>query len=301
MLITASWVEDLKTELGLTGVDQVWGDRPSWYFWVTDAPGVFHLEFDGADVVTAETGVFYKADFILKCYPYPHHSVFKRFSSLEKALVRSPFFDGTHSPAFEYREQIPPDLFNIAMMEITADSTGQIIGFGFETFDLLRTVCLQDTVRRCPGLNRGYVLKAGAVDRNVPALHIAYPFFGRMVCLYAYAAGHSPARIQLTRRQGFEFGLDAKTVRFISSKKIQNYRYGLWFHPLNKFQKGEMDTMPTMTSNESEKMIYDRTFHCGHFHPSEAEKVLPEPLDDRWWAMAHTRYASHLTSCCGCS
>lgn len=300
-MITASWIENLKAELGLTGVAQVWGDRPSWYFWVTDAPGVFHLEFDDADAVTTETGAFYTADFILKCYPYPHHSLFKAFSSLEKALVQSPFFDDTHSPTFEYREQIPPDLFNIATMEITVDSTGQIIRFGFETFDLLRTVCLHDTVRSYPELSRRYTLKGGTVDRNVPALHIGYPFFGRMMCLYAYATGKTPARIQLARCRGFEFGLDAEAVRFIPSNKIQNYRYGVWFHPLNKFQTGNPDKMPATISIEAEKILYDRAFHCGHFHPSPAEKVLPVPLDNRWWALAHARYKSHLTSCCGCS
>jgi len=301
LLITASWIENLKTELGLTGVAQVWGDRPSWYFWVTDAPGVFHLEFANADTVTTETGTFYTADFIIKCYPYPRHSLFKTFSSLEKALVQSPFFDNTHSPAFEYREQLPPDLFNIATMAITVDASHQIIRFGFETFDLLRTVCLHDTVRRHPELNQRYTLKAGTVDRNVPAMHIGYPFFGRMLCLHAYAAGKTPARIQLARRRGFEFGLDSETVRFIPSNIIQHYRYGVWFHPLSKFQTGDPDQLPATTSNEAEKILYDRAFPCGHFHPSQAEKELPLPLDDRWWALAHARYASHLTSCCGCN
>lgn len=300
-MITTSWVENLKTELGLNGVSQVWGDRPSWYFWVTNAPGVFHLEFDDADVLTTKTGTFYMADFIIKCYPYRGHSLFNTFSFQEKELVQSPFFDDTHSPAFEYREQIPADLFNIAMMAITVDSTDQLMHFGFETFDLLRTVCLSDTVRHDPESNRRYTLKAGTVDRNVPALQVGYPFFGQMMCLSAYATRTPPARVQLARRRGVEFGLDAETVRFIPSNKIQHYRYGVWFHPPSKFQTGDPVKIPAMTSNEAEKILYDRAFTCGHFHPSQAEKVLPVPLDERWWTLAHASYASQLTSCCGCN
>jgi hypothetical protein len=300
LLIVTSWIDTLQTELGLKGVSQVWGNRPAWYFWVSQAPGVYHLEFADAAICVVEGHTLYQADFILKCYPYPHHELLKTFSYIERELVQSHFFDKTHSPAFEYQEQIPPDLFNVAALTFTADPEDRIAHFGFETFDVMRTFHLHETVRYYPELDKYRTWEAGRVDRNLPAFRISYPFFQLMLCLFSHAIKRTPARIQLSKLKGFEFAMEGKEVRFIPSKDVQGLRYGIWYHPSTVSEFFTQDKMASFAANDTEAVLYDRTFNCGHFQPSEAETALPAPLDERWWTLAHTRYDSRLASSCGC-
>ena len=68
MLVTASWVEAVRQTLGLTAVSQVWSERPSWYFWISGAAGVYHLQMEGA----SGEGDLVIGSFSVKCYPFPH-------------------------------------------------------------------------------------------------------------------------------------------------------------------------------------------------------------------------------------
>ena len=47
MLVTTSWVDDVKTVTGLEAVSQVWGEKPAWYFWISGTPGVYALQLEG--------------------------------------------------------------------------------------------------------------------------------------------------------------------------------------------------------------------------------------------------------------
>jgi hypothetical protein len=62
MLVTTSWVDDLKDLLGMEAVSQIWGEVPAWYMWFSDAQGAYRLQL--ADAMTDEnspeqTGFFF--------------------------------------------------------------------------------------------------------------------------------------------------------------------------------------------------------------------------------------------------
>ena len=44
MLVTTSWVDNLKDLLGVEAVSQIWGNVPAWYVWLSDAQGVYQLQ-----------------------------------------------------------------------------------------------------------------------------------------------------------------------------------------------------------------------------------------------------------------
>ena len=93
LLTTASWVEDVKRLLGITGVSPIWDDTPAWYFWIEGAPGAYSLVLerawtDGSD----ESGPFHGL-FSVKCYPFQASREFATFSFFEQHLIASKLFD----------------------------------------------------------------------------------------------------------------------------------------------------------------------------------------------------------------
>ena len=47
--LSATWVERLRSELGLAGLHQVWCERPAWYVWLMGDGGAYGLELLQAD------------------------------------------------------------------------------------------------------------------------------------------------------------------------------------------------------------------------------------------------------------
>lgn len=92
MLIVSSWSEQFRTDIGLKGISQVWGGPPAWYFWLADAPGVYHLELLAAEGDMTYGKDLYKGVFVVKCYPYQNSRHFQSFSFLEQKLIQSHFF-----------------------------------------------------------------------------------------------------------------------------------------------------------------------------------------------------------------
>ena len=96
MLAAASWVHTVMQLLGLNGVSQVWSEKPAWYFWLADAPGVHHLELRACRTTVQESsGEAGTGLFSLKFYPYADHPALERFSGQEQHIVRSDLFDET--------------------------------------------------------------------------------------------------------------------------------------------------------------------------------------------------------------
>ena len=95
MLITASWVEQVKKMLGLTRVSQVWGDRPEWCIWIDGAPGAYALVFEEGETIQAAEQTLALGQFAVKCYPYVGATVFDSFSPQEREMVTSDLFDHT--------------------------------------------------------------------------------------------------------------------------------------------------------------------------------------------------------------
>jgi len=48
MLVTTSWVDELKDLLGMEAVSQIWGEVPAWYMWLSEAHGVYRLQLSDA-------------------------------------------------------------------------------------------------------------------------------------------------------------------------------------------------------------------------------------------------------------
>jgi hypothetical protein len=300
LLIVASWADHFRNDLGLEGVSQVWGLRPSWYFWICGSPGVYHLELMDTAAGDHSDSTFYKARFMIKCYPFLAHSYYSRYSLLEQALAKSRYFDSTRSPVYETREHIPQDLYNVGILELTMDEENLQANFVFETFDILRSVYVQKTERSYPELNFRHCFNAGEIDRNLPALKIGYPLFDCMVCLYSYARKNHPHQVRLSRFQGYEFALEKDDVRLSPSADIHGYRLQVsYFCAPNDKILGMVNGLPP-DSRKDLSVIYNRSFECNHFQPTPEEKKLPTPLNAKWWALAETDYSSNLTSTCGC-
>jgi len=99
ILVTTSWVDELKDLLGMEAVSQIWGEVPAWYMWLSETHGAYRLEL--ADATTNEKNPGDKRGFFsIKCYPFDNTAVFNTFSYEEQVLSRSRFFDDTHTPRY---------------------------------------------------------------------------------------------------------------------------------------------------------------------------------------------------------
>jgi len=186
MLIVSSWSEQFRSDIGLTGVSQIWGDRPAWYFWLADSPGVYQLEMmeTEEDPDTIENRC--TAVFSVKCYPYQHRPGFESFSFLERKLVQSELFDNTNTPVFEHQGDIPADLFTVATIEFDMDLEGHATIVSLESMDCLRTRFAQDTNQAFPILSLSRNFGSREIDREVPGFQMGYPLFDCLMCLYAH-------------------------------------------------------------------------------------------------------------------
>lgn len=299
MLVTASWVEAVKEILGLKAVSQVWGEKPGWYFWISQAPGAYHLQMEGAspkkDFVT---GIF-----SVKCYPYPHHEmVFQSFSAEEQDLILSDFFDNTNTPRLEHLDVIPETLYNVGIMEHTVDSDDSVALFTFEALDAMRIRYEQETVQEYPLIKRKKRFRRGEIGREVPAWHIGYLFFDRMLSLYANYSKRKPGRVVMTRSPGFEY-VHNQTNGFkcLDSKEI-------WVNALTVLFSSDKETVEPRSerligehiAGAGQEVVYDRTFRCGHLHPDHDQIPLIPTLNEQWWNLADANYKSELGSACGC-
>ena len=300
MLIFASWSEEFRTTIGLEGVSQVWGGRPAWYFWLENAPGVYHLEL--ADAVTDKTKqrTFITGLFTIKCYPYPHSGHFQTFSFQEQKLVQSRFFDDTHTPVFEYQSEIPPNLFHVGTLELTVDHDDAVAFFCFETLDYLRTRYIQKTNETYHNLNLDRKFKKGEIDRNIPGLKIGNPLFDCLLCLFANASKRAPMHVQCSRFAGFEMKMQQGNADLGRSDRIKGYRLRVLYTSPYDRQAAALIKVNNGGVRSREDIFYNRKFTDGHFHDHAGQERLPLTINPQWWQVAHTRYQSELASSCGC-
>lgn len=301
MLIISSWSEQFRADIGLKGVSQVWGGPPAWYIWLAEAPGVYHLELIEAEEENQNGKDLCKAVFVVKCYPFPGTDTFQTFSFIEQKLIKSNFFDETHTPVFEYREKIPPDLFNVAMLEVTTDHEAHMAGFCIETLDILRSRYAGQTNQTFPVVGLTQQFAEGEVDREIPGLEIAYPLFDCLMCMYANSEKQAPLQLQCSETPGFEVVIDRGKVDTKPNKAVRGYRLVVLYAPLNhNARKKNIGPLKIESSESKQKIVYERMFPCGHFHNDEAEGNLPITVNTKWWSLAHGQYTSELASSCGC-
>ena len=300
MLIVSSWSERFRSDIGFKGVSQVWEGPPAWYFWLKDAPGVFHLALLNAGVVSVDKESLPRALFVIKCYPYKHGRYFESFSFLEKKLICSNFFDSTNTPVFEFREKIPQDLFNVAMLEMTMDHNAQQVLFSLEALNILRSRYAQVTTQSFPAIDLNRRFTQGEIDRDLPGLEVAYPLFDCLLCLHANASKQAPYQIQCSQMPGFEIAIKDGEAYDDAISDIQQYRLDVCYGPSrNGFFKSLM-AIDEDSDGQKANIIYDRTFPCGHYHDEGIQANLPITINRKWWMFAHKQYNSELASSCGC-
>ena len=202
MLIVSSWSERFRSDIGFKGVSQIWGDRPAWYFWLADSPGVYQLELMNTEEDSDTEEDRYTAVFNVKCYPYREHAAFRSFSFLERKLVQSDFFDDTNTPAFEHQGEIPLDLFTVAAVEISMDLAGHAAIVSFESLDHLRTRFAQETHQTFPMISMARTFGSQEIDRDVPGFQVGYPLFDCLMSLYANAFKQPPLEIRCSKSHG---------------------------------------------------------------------------------------------------
>jgi hypothetical protein len=107
MLLRASWVTDVMQLIGITGISQVWDDRPEWYLILSDRPGPYSLSLERTIDLKVSGKTWIGGYFSVKCFPNKDSSVFSGFSKDEQRMLYSDLFDHTRTPIFEtkYRFQ----------------------------------------------------------------------------------------------------------------------------------------------------------------------------------------------------
>jgi len=281
-------------------VSQVWGIRPAWYLWLENSPGVYHLELIDAEEAAVNGTDLCKAVFTLKCYPYTDGDCFQSFSFLEKKLIQSHYFDKTNTPTFEYQEKIPPDLYAVAMLELTTDREGHTALFSFETQDILRNRYAQKTNQAFSIVNLNQHFDRNEIDRNIRGLEISYPIFDCLMCLYANTHKQTPLQIQCSKLPGFEIVMSHGNVDVQRSDCIEGYKMRVLYAASDDSQAIDLMNMQKDLIEPREDVFYDRMFQCGHYHSDRAEKRLPVTISKKWWTLAHTQFQSDLASTCGC-
>ncbi len=295
MLTAASWVHTVMQLLGLNGVSQIWSEKPGWYFWLADAPGVHHLQLQDCRTTRqgnggeARTGLF-----SLKFYPYTDHSALERFSRQEQRIVRSNLFDETNTPRYQCLDSIPADLFTIATIEFTTPCDDTWSLFSIESLDLMRT----RRTRSMDAIESGTECKT---ERCVPAWELGYPLFDRLVSLHANHSKEKPARLVFATSPGFEHVRDASdSFHCVDNDSVHVLALYVLFIKNGEQPDGAADQFIAWELEKGQLRIAYDVRPCGCTHhgvPLPANMPGPNRL---WWTLADANFKSELTSTCGC-
>jgi hypothetical protein len=308
MLVTTSWVDDLKNLLGVEAVSQIWGDVPAWYMWLSDALGVYHLKLVDA-AVDEDNPADKQAFFSIKCYPFHNATVFDKFSYEEQHLSGSRFFDDTHTPRFEEKEKIPDSLFNVAAMEYWVNRDDTLACFTLESLDTMRSVYPEETVLDFDLIHKSRRYKKGETGRSVPGWKLGYPVFDRLLSMYAFYSKATPVRLRITRSPGFEYVHTGNQLfECVDTPDTHRLAASVFFAHQGRLGHtmdiNELDMVEQTSEQGQVEILFDRAFPCGHLHASdkmESAKIDKDtPINELWWSLAHTEYKSELASTCGC-
>ncbi|MEE4263599.1 MAG: hypothetical protein V2I56_12985 [Desulfobacteraceae bacterium] len=300
MLVTTSWVDDVKSATGLQAVSQVWAEKPAWYFWISDTPGVHALQLEGITAPESDRPDWVSGLFAVKCYPFPRETVFQSFSFQERSLIQSDWFDHTHTPRFSHREQIPDTLFNVAAVELNVDRDDSLALFTLEGLDLMQISYDNDGIQSYPVLQKEKRFKRGEADRNVPGWDLGYPLFDRLLCLYSFYSKKTPRRLWLTRSPGFSYVFDNDQAVRVQTPEINLFSLSVLFGDKETGDRKEANLIYHQGIENDQEVVYDRSFHYDHFHREPDQPPHLPHINEQWWSLAHSDYKSTLSSTCGC-
>jgi hypothetical protein len=294
LLVTASWVEQVQEMLQLTGVSQVWGERPEWYVWIDGAPGVYSLVFEDGEVIQAVDKTLYLGQFTAKCYPYATAGVFEAFSPQEQEMVKSDLFDHTHTPLLEGRREIPAAFFVVGSISLVLDAAESVALLSFDSLDLLRWSSLSAET------DCGNHLPAKSRMRNIPGWQIGYALFDRLVSLYAFYSKQPPNFVAATRSPGFETIIDAhQTPASRACAEIQQRSTSVLFVDSGD-PKIWVDAIWRSQLEPEEQIIFEYDWKHSAYSHSIGSELLPVGSNALWWHLAHADLKSKLASTCGC-
>lgn len=303
MLITTSWVEKVKELIGLKAVSPFWGDKPAWYFWMSQTSGAYFLELDEIMDEHWESDRLASGMFKVKHYPDTNGEFFNNFSFEEQAFVQSDFFDHTHTPKFETKDRIPDSLFNIAALELTIDPEENLALFTLEALDSMQIHYDREIHQTYPEIHKEKLYISGEKVRNVPGYDLGYPFFSSLLSLYSFYSKTKPVRVVLTRSPGFKHVCNSQEeLHCIDTDDINLYSLNVLFSDTSdkNIVNGEK-LIEQRFKDSDDEVVFDQQFTCGHLPCNHISPSINTPLDEKWWSLAEADYKSELTSSCGCA
>ena len=305
MLITASWVEEIKRLLQITGISQIWKDGPpAWYFWIDSSPGVHELRLEDSFSSFKKGRELFTGLFAVKFYPFPHKEIFYDFSFEEQTFIQSPFFDKSNTPTFENYIDIPEILFKVGIVELTVDTENNQTLFKLESLDRIRTKFKKETVLECKSFNKSRHFHEGETDRDVPGWDLGYSLYDPLLGLYANYSKTQPYRIIMTRETGFEFIYDKNNILESSATNDTelNTLSVIFTDEAERHQVQTDELLHEETKDVNREVIFDQCFPCGHSHDMNSQSLSSLPwLNHQWWHLAKANYKSNLASLCGCT
>ncbi len=122
---------EIRHDLGIRHLSQVWTRQPSWYVWLEHIPGAFMLELrGGAEFITDGTAC-QGAIGVIRYFPLVHQTA--TLSSEEATMLKSDAFDQTGTPRWEQLCGISgTELFVVGTFEVHALFEGDGLVFLFE-------------------------------------------------------------------------------------------------------------------------------------------------------------------------
>ena len=294
LLMTASWVDRLRRELGLLGASQVWGERPAWYLWLACSPGAYHLEMVDAAGGGEDPSSLARALFSVKFYPSPESGMFNLFSPKERALMLNGCFDHTGTPVFEKLDEIEPHLFTVGSLEMVCHPAQDWMIFSLAALDLCREV-----KRSQPRPDRA---ASEVTVRRAPGWELAYGLFSRLLSLWSFQHKQTPVRIQMTSEKGFETvsGIpEAPSIREAIDLNLQNM-WVVFGSGLEIQTQAAFDLLEAELAEPGRRELINQTFNCGHYHHIESQVKQFGAMSESWWHLAQADYKSERCTSCGC-
>jgi hypothetical protein len=122
---------EIRQELGIRRLSQVWSKLPSWYLWLEDVPGAFLLEMRGGTRFSSNGTTCHGAAGVIRYFPPVQQTA--ALTREEAMLLQSDIFDETGTPRWE---QLPwlgkTELFVAGTFELHCPVEGDDLFFLFE-------------------------------------------------------------------------------------------------------------------------------------------------------------------------
>ncbi len=194
-------------------------------------------------------------------------------------------------------------------MEYRVNQDDTMACFTLESLDTMRCVYPEDALLDFDLIKKSRRYGAGETGRSVPGWKLGYPVFDRILSMYAYYSKAKPVRLRISRSPGFEWAHTGNhTYACVDAPDTHRLTASVFFASRNgaphAVNLNELDIPEPDREQGQMEILFDRTFPCGHFHPSpEVASIQMDgdtPINELWWTLAEREYTSELASTCGC-